>query len=653
MAEPKPDLEVSIGVTVDRLARQLAQAEARMVKAANRSEKRWRAANQNIGRSFDHVSRRATRASAIVDGFGTHANRSSRTLGGFSHSLRMASLQINQVAQQGAITGNYIQALSVQMPDLLLAFGTFGALAGVAAGALIPFIANLRATEDANQKLIESLVGGEVGFDSIQSSMSQLRDIQDTYNEAIKNTAGASSATAAVVAANSAREFAARKQVLAIELELLRIRGAEQRSQLAGLQEAARAAGEEVQRSLQLSGENLQSLGPGPGGVISPDLYDMGAIGRRLSARAEQELAAFQESNAQNRRAIRMLRAEIELTELAAEQAGAALAGEFADVGSGGDRSKSKKGGGGKGENAFERQARQIRERTAAILADTEAMRSINPLVDDYGFALEKAGAEQALLTAAEREGITVDAELRAGIEQLATAYANATVEAKQLKESQEQVRRTAEEMRSLGRDVMGGFIKDLMNGKSAADALSNALGRVADKLLEMALNDLFSGKGGGGGFLGAIFGGLFGNAAGNAFDRGRVVPFARGGAFDRGQVTAFAAGGVVSRPTLFPMANGAGLMGEAGPEAILPLRRGAGGRLGVEANGAGGAMDVTIRLVDGDGNALDAQRTETAGGIQFDVVIDQVVGDKMTRSGTAINKALRAMGGQQPLARR
>jgi hypothetical protein len=45
--------------------------------------------------------------------------------------------------------------------------------------------------------------------------------------------------------------------------------------------------------------------------------------------------------------------------------------------------------------------------------------------------------------------------------------------------------------------------------------------------------------------------------------------------------------GGIVSRPTLFPFARGIGLMGEAGPEAILPLRRGRGGRLGVEMNSA------------------------------------------------------------------
>lgn len=48
-----------------------------------------------------------------------------------------------------------------------------------------------------------------------------------------------------------------------------------------------------------------------------------------------------------------------------------------------------------------------------------------------------------------------------------------------------------------------------------------------------------------------------------------------------------FAKGGVVERPTAFPMRGGAGLMGEAGPEAIMPLTRGADGRLGVRSAGA------------------------------------------------------------------
>jgi len=66
---------------------------------------------------------------------------------------------------------------------------------------------------------------------------------------------------------------------------------------------------------------------------------------------------------------------------------------------------------------------------------------------------------------------------------------------------------------------------------------------------------------------------------------------FADGGAFSGGsQIQAYADGGVVGGPTFFPMAgNKTGLMGEAGPEAIMPLKRGANGKLGVQAEGGGG----------------------------------------------------------------
>ena len=72
------------------------------------------------------------------------------------------------------------------------------------------------------------------------------------------------------------------------------------------------------------------------------------------------------------------------------------------------------------------------------------------------------------------------------------------------------------------------------------------------------------------------------------------VLPFANGGVFQGGsQVKAFASGGVVGGPTYFPMSGGkTGLMGEAGPEAIMPLKKGKDGKLGVAAEGGGG---VTI----------------------------------------------------------
>jgi TP901 family phage tail tape measure protein len=80
-------------------------------------------------------------------------------------------------------------------------------------------------------------------------------------------------------------------------------------------------------------------------------------------------------------------------------------------------------------------------------------------------------------------------------------------------------------------------------------------------------------------------------NANGNAFGANGIIPFAKGG--------------IVNSPTVFPFAKGIGLMGEAGPEAILPLKRGADGSLGVMASGGGGDVNVVVN-VDAKGSSVE-----------------------------------------------
>lgn len=83
---------------------------------------------------------------------------------------------------------------------------------------------------------------------------------------------------------------------------------------------------------------------------------------------------------------------------------------------------------------------------------------------------------------------------------------------------------------------------------------------------------------------------GFITNAVGAAMAgpvQGPMLPSANGNVFSRGSLVPYANGGVVGGPTYFPMAGGkTGLMGEAGPEAIMPLKRGKNGKLGVAAEG-------------------------------------------------------------------
>lgn len=78
------------------------------------------------------------------------------------------------------------------------------------------------------------------------------------------------------------------------------------------------------------------------------------------------------------------------------------------------------------------------------------------------------------------------------------------------------------------------------------------------------------------------------------------LIPSANGNVFNAGNLIPFANGGVVGGPTLFPMSNGkTGLMGEAGPEAIMPLKRGKDGKLGVQAEGGGGQPIVINQTIN------------------------------------------------------
>jgi hypothetical protein len=110
---------------------------------------------------------------------------------------------------------------------------------------------------------------------------------------------------------------------------------------------------------------------------------------------------------------------------------------------------------------------------------------------------------------------------------------------------------------------------------KPIADALQSSLG--GGSILSLL------------GIGGGVGSSLGKSAMGNVFDQGRVIhPYALGGIMSD----------IITRPILFPMANGAGLAGEAGPEAIMPLKRGSDGRLGV-AGGSGGGSPVNIHMGD------------------------------------------------------
>ena len=94
-------------------------------------------------------------------------------------------------------------------------------------------------------------------------------------------------------------------------------------------------------------------------------------------------------------------------------------------------------------------------------------------------------------------------------------------------------------------------------------------------------------------------------------FEKGGVVEkSAKGNVFARNNVQPFYRGGVVDKPSIFPMSTGVGLMAEKGPEAIMPLKRGRGGRLGVEASGGVGNVVVNV---DASGSSVEGDNAQAS----------------------------------------
>ncbi|WP_081874845.1 phage tail tape measure protein [Thioclava atlantica] len=136
----------------------------------------------------------------------------------------------------------------------------------------------------------------------------------------------------------------------------------------------------------------------------------------------------------------------------------------------------------------------------------------------------------------------------------------------------------------SFGHGLRKAFDGVVFDGLRLSDALRQVVQSMADSVYNVAMKPVQQAAGG------ALANGLNGLLGG-------VFPFAQGGAFTQDRVMPFAKGGVVTSPTVFPMRGATGLMGEAGPEAIMPLTRGADGRLGVAAQGGGRAVHVVMNI--------------------------------------------------------
>ena len=139
-------------------------------------------------------------------------------------------------------------------------------------------------------------------------------------------------------------------------------------------------------------------------------------------------------------------------------------------------------------------------------------------------------------------------------------------------------------------------FGQAVTGGKQFDDVLKGLVLRLSGMAVSAAFKPLTSGIADG---LNKLFAGMFEMKAAT------------------GAVKPFAAGGVIGTPTYFPlMSGGVGLAGEAGPEAIMPLARGADGRLGVATGGTRGTTSITVNIATPDAESFRRSESYITGQI-------------------------------------
>ena len=251
---------------------------------------------------------------------------------------------------------------------------------------------------------------------------------------------------------------------------------------------------------------------------------------------------------------------------------------------------------------AYDRTLTPLREKLADLERETDLYGLTEPQINSTIAARSEEAAAIARANGAGEEQIAIleqEASLRREIAAVASRKEVLDANAKAADESRQAWQRASDDIsRSMTDAVYQGF----ESGKPFAKVFADAIGSTIKTTLFRAVAD---------GLMSPLksvmaqLGQQAGAALGSLF-----VPSAHGNAFGSSGLMAFATGGVVSGATAFSFAGGSGVMGEAGPEAILPLRRTSSGDLGVIAQQGGtgaGLQAVRVELINQTSQASQA----------------------------------------------
>lgn len=557
--------------------------------------------------------------------------------GASGQEISSATLQLAQALASGVLQGDELRSILESMPVLAAALaGQLGVSVGQlrqmgAEGQLTAdrvFPALLRATQEIGREFEAAPLTVERAFGSLSAAANR-------FLAQLNEATGLSRGLAAALAGAAAALDGARRGIggLSAEEELAQMRaranalsGAIGRAEAQGTGPSLRAPASRSGIRSGLTGAAATQAGATPAGDLAAMRDEYFALLAEIETRERASIAdrlSEQESAARQAAASRRQRAQQQITELSraldaefkarqdherrvrqlreAEAAGAITAAERQRLEGLADRERDEalrraagetgRGGGGGRGSGTRAATEATRDYTAALTEQRQLIQSLETPYETYVRRLEELAALQDRLTAAQQAGVAGAAPL--SDEQIQRAAERL---GRDLERAEQQTERTSNTARELQMTFASAFEDAVIKGKDLSEVLKGIeqdlariilrqavvqpLANAASSAIGAGLNFLFPSSAPAGGGVSTASG----NALGNAFAGGNVIPFALGG--------------VVNGPTLFPMANGMGLMGEAGPEAVMPLDRDSSGRLGVRARGAssgGVVQNITI----------------------------------------------------------
>ena len=512
-----------------------------------------------------------------------------------SSAIQNASFQISDLIVQMEMGVPATRALGQQLPQLLGGFGGIGAVVGVAAGAflsLLPTLLSSTAEAKTLQETLDDLSDTIGSMRDLSQEMQSLDGLAKKYGEVdaelvklLGNMRDQQMLAAQGQAADAVKAIADEYRVASSAVNIFKITGT--------------GAAADVAEELGLTKNAFLALQAGireaeTATTLEEQATAVAKIADVLSraTNANEDLVASAVETALKLREAAAAGKELEDLDIASGiSAAASSAAELASkLGISVELAARLKAGGYEGPKGVVLDPRDPNYNPLA--AEAERLRLGAGKVSPFAPSTDRSsgGGASSQLQEVERLFASTRTEAEkyaAELDKVETLYRTGAINGEVYTRALEDLNEKFDPFTKLVANVASTVENELNNAfasvlKGTAD-LGDALLSFASNVLAKVAQDLFAQQ-----FAAPIAEGI------------SAIFSAKGNVFDQSGVTAFAKGGVVGGPTVFPFANGIGLMGEAGPEAIMPLSRGADGKLGVVAANGNSAPKVTINNYSG-----------------------------------------------------